>query len=191
MHIVDAEQVHLAVVPPERIDLLRLDRRDELVGEGLGRGVAHRRRRPAFLEAGGDGVQQVRLAQAARAVQEERRGRPILVGHAAWPRRGASLLLLPTMKVSSRKRVWSLMAGRGRATARAGAAGVGEDWRVPCSKPARSTRKRTSTVPSPAARRRCSPNCLLSIWAFRLVTTVTSSTPSLSDSFACPLKYRW
>ena len=71
MDVVDQQQVDVAVFPPEGRQFVLLQRLDELVGERLARGVAHRafaalqHRLPHRLD-------QMRLAQPGAAVDEQR-----------------------------------------------------------------------------------------------------------------------
>ena len=71
--VVDEEQVALlAVARAEVVHLLVLQRLDELVHEALGADVDDARARPLLADAVRDGVDQVRLAEAGAAADEER-----------------------------------------------------------------------------------------------------------------------
>ena len=72
LDVVDEEHVDLAVAALERAGLALADRVDEVVGELLGVHVAHPHARVEVLRVVADRVQQVRLAQAGVAVDEQR-----------------------------------------------------------------------------------------------------------------------
>ena len=72
LDVVDQEQVHVPVLVAERQRLGVLDRVDHLVGEALGGHVVDAQVGPAAHHLVADGVQQVGLAQARAAEDEER-----------------------------------------------------------------------------------------------------------------------
>jgi hypothetical protein len=82
LDVVDEQHVDGPVAVAELDRLVVLDRRDELVGEGLRGDVDHPRFRIGHQDPMADGVHEVRLAQPDRPIDEERivrsRGR---VGH--------------------------------------------------------------------------------------------------------------
>ncbi len=67
----EAEEVEPAVALAEAVDVARLDAGDVLVRKGLGRDVAHAGHGVLRQNSASDPAQEVRLAEAALAVQEE------------------------------------------------------------------------------------------------------------------------
>ncbi len=76
MDVVDDEKVDVAEALPEALEVVPLERLDELVGELLTGEEADSFAGSAFAGTPADGVQEVRLAQTDGAVQEERVVRP-------------------------------------------------------------------------------------------------------------------
>jgi hypothetical protein len=72
LHVVDEQQVGLAVAPPELLRRPPLQRGDELVRELLGPHVGDARARVALEQHVGDGLHEVRLAEPRVAVDEQR-----------------------------------------------------------------------------------------------------------------------
>ena len=84
LDVVDEQHVALAVAPLERDRGVGADGVDELVHERLGRDVAHVAVREVLPHVVPDGVQQVGLAEARLAVDEQRVVGPARVfGHGA------------------------------------------------------------------------------------------------------------
>ncbi len=82
LHVVDEEEVERAVVALERVEALVLVGTHHVGHELLGVDVAHLGFRVALQHLGADRLQQVRLAQARAAIDEERVvGRAGILGH--------------------------------------------------------------------------------------------------------------
>ena len=83
VHIIDRQQIELTDPPAEALELVRAHRGDVFVGELLAGRVQHVRIGMMLEEAPAHALKQVRLAQAARAVQKQRRARlGLVVGEA-------------------------------------------------------------------------------------------------------------
>ena len=72
LDVVDEQDVDAAVGGLEGVGVAAVDGADEVVGEGLGRGVADGRAAAVGRDVVPDRVQEVRLAEAGRAADEER-----------------------------------------------------------------------------------------------------------------------
>ena len=72
LDVVDQEQIDRAIARPELRGPIVADRVDELVGEALGREIRHRHAGEETHALVPDRVQQVRLAEADSAVDEQR-----------------------------------------------------------------------------------------------------------------------
>src|SRR5213075_2473991 len=72
LHVVDQQQVVVAVPLLEALDALVAQRVDEVVHEGLARDVADGQRARMLENVVRDRLQQVRLAKAGTAVDEQR-----------------------------------------------------------------------------------------------------------------------